>query len=170
RGHVSRQDRRIRRQEDIVHQPAAPLHRGAVVGGAGAQSQIEAPAPAVAGRRAEPDQPAAGLRLSYPLPLCRRALQDRDAETGRDQPRPRGVLPSADELNGKSVVLRNRVARFATLALLASLILGPWPAVAGSDEPLSVYMYDDTKRLVSLVEDAADLVKREGEAAFTEFA
>ena len=68
------------------------------------------------------------------------------------------------------MVPRNWVARFATLAFLASLILGSLPAVAGSDAALSVYMYDDTKRLVSLVEDAADLVQREGEAAFTEFA
>ena len=37
RGDVSRQDRRIHRQADPVHQPAASLHRGAAGGGAGPQ-------------------------------------------------------------------------------------------------------------------------------------
>jgi len=68
------------------------------------------------------------------------------------------------------VVLRNAVARLAALVFLASLNLGPAPAFADSGEALSVYMYDDTKRLVSLVEDAADLMQRQGETAFAEFA
>ena len=70
RGHVSRQDRRIRRQEDAVHQPAAPLHRGAAVGGAGAEPEAEArEAPACRAtcrarstrRRAAPSTPAAPM-------------------------------------------------------------------------------------------------------------
>ncbi len=68
------------------------------------------------------------------------------------------------------MVLRNAVARLAALVFLASLNLGPAPAFADSGEALSVYMYDDTKRLVSLVEDAADLMQRQGETAFAEFA
>jgi hypothetical protein len=35
---------------------------------------------------------------------------------------------------------------------------------------LSRYTYEDTKRLVSLVEDAAALMEREGESAFSQFA
>ncbi len=73
RGHVSRQDRRTRRQAAPLHQPAAPLHQARPVGGAGTQPQIEA-------REAHPlqgDVPspivAAWLRLPLPLPLRLRA-------------------------------------------------------------------------------------------------
>ena len=31
------------------------------------------------------------------------------------------------------------------------------------------YLYEDTKRLVTLVEDAAELMEKQGTAAFTEF-
>ena len=81
-----------------VHQPAAPLYRGAAVGGAGAEPEAEAREAAAAGRRAEPDQPAARLHLPHPLPLRRGALQGRGAEAHRDQPRPRRLVPSAGEL------------------------------------------------------------------------
>ena len=57
---------------------------------------------AAAGRRAEPDQPAARLHLPHPLPLCRGALQGRGAETDRDQPRPRRLVPFAGELTEAS--------------------------------------------------------------------
>ena len=69
------QDRRIRRQGDTVHQPAAPLHRSPAVGGAGPQPQAEARKASPARRRAEPDQPSRRLRLPHPLPLRRSALQ-----------------------------------------------------------------------------------------------
>src|SRR5512139_2208463 len=38
-----------------------------------------------------------------------------------------------------------------------------------ADDPLSKYLYEDTKRLVKLVEDAATLMESEGTAAFAEF-
>jgi signal transduction histidine kinase len=38
-----------------------------------------------------------------------------------------------------------------------------------ADDRLSRYMYEDTKRLVKLVEDAATLMERKGTAAFAEF-
>ena len=38
-----------------------------------------------------------------------------------------------------------------------------------ADDQLSRYLYEDTKRLVKLVEDAATLVERTGTAAFAEF-
>jgi len=40
-----------------------------------------------AGRRAEPGQPAAGLRFSYPLSLCHGALQGRSAKARGDRAR-----------------------------------------------------------------------------------
>jgi hypothetical protein len=61
---VSRQDRRARRQVRPVHPPAAPLHRGAVIGGAGPRPRGAEKAHHPEGRRAEPDQPALGLPLS----------------------------------------------------------------------------------------------------------
>ena len=56
---------------------AAPLHRVAAAGGAGARSARQAAEARAARRRAEPDQPALGLPLPHPLPLCGRALPRR---------------------------------------------------------------------------------------------
>jgi signal transduction histidine kinase len=59
------------------------------------------------------------------------------------------------------------------LALLCVLALGFGPSARAGvpDDKLSAYRYEDTRRLVSLVEDAADLVVRDGPAAaFAQFA
>src|SRR5438105_3537910 len=85
-------------QSSIMSDCAAALHRGAIVGGAGAEPKIEAREAPLTGRCAEPDQPAAGLRLSHALPLCLRPLQDRHAKARRVEPRPRRLLPPAHEL------------------------------------------------------------------------
>jgi signal transduction histidine kinase len=58
----------------------------------------------------------------------------------------------------------------ASLSMLLAAIAGPLvisPAAAKSQ--LSLYTYSDTRRLVALVEDAAALVERDGEAAFKQF-
>jgi signal transduction histidine kinase len=57
----------------------------------------------------------------------------------------------------------------AALLLLAVLAHPRWLApVHAKDEP-PVYVYEDTRRLVDLVEEAATLVEQRGEKAFSEF-
>ena len=63
--------------------------------------------------------------------------------------------------------------RAHVLAFICLLALGGFGPPAGADVPddkLSAYRYEDTRRLVSMVEAAADLVARNGSAAFAEFA
>jgi hypothetical protein len=49
---------------------AAPLHRGALIGGAGPRPRSGAPAHHPEGRGAEPDQPTLGLPFPHPLPYA----------------------------------------------------------------------------------------------------
>jgi signal transduction histidine kinase len=61
--------------------------------------------------------------------------------------------------------------RMALLALtLSAFGLPTAPAVAQPANQLSNYTYESTKRLVSLVEDAATLMENQGTAAFQQFA
>ena len=61
-----------------------------------------------------------------------------------------------------------RVHSFVSALLLAiNYLLSPFFGLAQDQRP--VYMYEDTRRLVALVEDAAGLMERRGESAFTEF-
>jgi hypothetical protein len=53
-------------------------------------------------------------------------------------------------------------------ALLAALVVLPTRAHADAD--FSPYVYEDTKQLVAMVNDAATPMAQKGEAAFTEFA
>ncbi|MFO1055470.1 MAG: cache domain-containing protein [Dongiaceae bacterium] len=55
------------------------------------------------------------------------------------------------------------------LALLAGWVAAPPARAAASSDRLSAYAYEDTRQLVAMVEDAADLVAREGTAAFGRF-
>lgn len=63
---------------------------------------------------------------------------------------------------------------FAAIPFLTPLLAGLLFAFAiashAAESNLSRYTYEDTKRLVSLVEDAAALMEREGENAFSQFA
>ena len=59
-----------------VRQLASSLYAGAAVGGAGAGPDGETPAHHPDRRRAEPDQPAERLPVSYPLPVRVRPLPD----------------------------------------------------------------------------------------------
>jgi signal transduction histidine kinase len=74
-----------------------------------------------------------------------------------------------------SPVLLLRLCRARpTLLALALVLLAGWAAApaaraAATSDRLSLYAYEDTRRLVALVEDAADLVAREGTAAFGQF-
>jgi signal transduction histidine kinase len=56
--------------------------------------------------------------------------------------------------------------------LLLALVIAAWipAAIAAPRDRLLAYAYEDTRHLVSLVEDAAGLVAKEGTAAFAEFA
>ena len=58
----------------------------------------------------------------------------------------------------------------ALLCLVAACGLGPSAGAAPLEDKLSAYRYEDTRRLVSMVEAAADLVARDGTAAFPQFA
>lgn len=53
--------------------------------------------------------------------------------------------------------------------LVSILVLLCYADQLHADDPLSKYLYEDTKRLVKLVEDAATLMESEGTAAFAEF-
>ncbi len=55
------------------------------------------------------------------------------------------------------------------LPLLCWLGLTTTPAYAGLHEKLARYTYSDTRQLVMLVEEAAGLIEKQGEAAFFEF-
>src|SRR5262249_58226885 len=59
------------------------------------QSEAATQQAPAAGRRAEPGQPAVGLRLPHPLPLRDRALQERDARAPGHRPRAPGVVSFA---------------------------------------------------------------------------
>src|SRR5262245_35416915 len=62
--------------------------------------------------------------------------------------------------------LRDRLAT----ALIAGAILLCAPDTVRAADKLSPYAYSDTRALVALVEEAAGLVKRDGERAFQKFA
>jgi hypothetical protein len=65
--------------------------------------------------------------------------------------------------------LRRGPAAALLLALAAWLTPAAARAAATADQ-LASYAYEDTRQLVSMVEDAADLVARQGPAAFPQFA
>ena len=83
------------RQAHAVHQGAAPVHRVAAAGGAGARPARQAHQTRAARRRAEPDQSALGLPFSHPLPLRGRALPGGNAAVARGQAWANGCLPPA---------------------------------------------------------------------------
>jgi signal transduction histidine kinase len=56
------------------------------------------------------------------------------------------------------------------IGLLAGATLLWAPALARAGDKLSLYAYSDTRALVSLVEEAARLMERDGEQAFQQFA
>ena len=79
-----------------LRRAAAPLHRGAAVGGADPGPDGEAPAHPAAGRRAEPDPPAVGLPFPHPLPDPRAAaVQHGEAAVAADRRRPLGGVSPA---------------------------------------------------------------------------
>ena len=82
--HVPRQDRRDQRQRRALRHAAAPVHRGAALGGAhpGPAHGAGAPAHRPRGRRAQPGQPAQRLRVPSALPARAGDLHDGDAEAG----------------------------------------------------------------------------------------
>jgi len=51
----------------------------------------------------------------------------------------------------------------------AILLLTPGPAAGQDSDKTRQYLYEDTKQLVTLVEDAAGLLEKQGTAAFREF-
>ena len=71
-------------------------------------------------------------------------------------------------MNGKAHVRgsSNSLRALAALALL--ITLGNVASAVAAEKP-SVYMYEDTRRLVSLVEDAASLVEQKGDGSFAQF-
>jgi len=62
-----------------------------------------------------------------------------------------------------------RVQQAILLSLLTVRISAPQITPAAANDRLAPYTYEDTKRLVSLVEDAAALMEQKGEGAFKEF-
>jgi signal transduction histidine kinase len=64
--------------------------------------------------------------------------------------------------------LRPILDRLVELLVGAALLCAP--AVVHAGDKLSLYAYSDTRALVSLVEEAAGLVERNGEQAFRQFA
>jgi len=70
-------------------------------------------------------------------------------------------------VNGKPYPRRSSRSLRA-LAKLALIFAIPFDIALGA-EKTSVYLYEDTRRLVSLVEEAALLVEQQGEGAFAQF-
>ena len=89
---VSRPNRRDRRSRRIVRKSAASLHAGAARLGAGCRSPRQTLEAAGRWRRAEPGQPALGLRFPYPLPLRHRPLQDGTPDAARGRRPPSGRM------------------------------------------------------------------------------
>jgi hypothetical protein len=58
----------------------------------------------------------------------------------------------------------------ALLCLVAACGFGPSGRAATLEDKLSAYRFEDTRQLVAMVEAAADLVARDGTAAFPQFA
>ena len=90
--HVPRQGRRDRRQRRALRVPAAPVHRGAAVGRSHPRPQHRARPQAhhARGRRAQPGEPADGLRLPSALPEGPGSLPDGHATPGEHRRRRRG--------------------------------------------------------------------------------
>jgi signal transduction histidine kinase len=63
---------------------------------------------------------------------------------------------------------RGTACRLLTIGICLGWLSG-FDAAAQTDDKLSPYLYRDTRRLVSLVEDAADLMEQQGTNAFSEF-
>jgi hypothetical protein len=61
----------------MAYRARAPLHQGSALGGAGARTRRRACSHHSQGRRAEPDQSAAGMSLSHALPVRIRSLSER---------------------------------------------------------------------------------------------
>jgi ABC-type dipeptide/oligopeptide/nickel transport system ATPase subunit len=88
-----RRHRRNRRRGGAVRLAPPPLQPRAIVGDPGAQTAGKAQPHPVARRHAERAQSAVRLPLSYPLPLCDRALPRRDTATACRWHRPCHRLP-----------------------------------------------------------------------------
>ena len=93
--------------------PAPPLQPRAAVGDPGAQTAGQAQPHPAAGRDAERAQSAAGLPLSYPLPLRDRPLPRRAAATAGRRRRPPHRLPPH---RGTAVARRRRAPRWRVFA------------------------------------------------------
>jgi signal transduction histidine kinase len=65
---------------------------------------------------------------------------------------------------------RRRVISAATFLAIGMILMSRACGISGSTpDKLSGYAYEDTRRLVALVEEAAKLMEQKGEAAFSEF-
>ena len=121
-------------KRSLFAQPAASLHRGAAVGGAGARPDARsASAIILRGRRAEPDQPAVGLPLPHALPVCVRALPRRGAaDEGGARP---GISPPAIcEADRSTVVLQRVTARAIEFLSAPGVPQGQWARKTASHE------------------------------------
>ena len=79
----------------------------------------------------------------------------------------RGRAPTWPELEKGSSYRLSRVMRLRVLVIILPLLC--YAVHLHADDRLIRYLYEDTRRLVKLVEDAATLMEREGAAAFPEF-
>ena len=73
---------------------------------------------------------------------------------------------------GQSHFIRHGIAgckRRTPAFIIALFLLVPTSIYGGSANKTGQYLYEDTKRLVTLVEDAATLIENKGTAAFPEF-
>ena len=82
------------------------------------------------GRRAEPDQPAGGLSLPHPLPLCLRPMPHRGAAAAPHRRRPPRRLPPARSAGGAEPARRGGVS----IGVCRRLLLGLRRLVAQAPE------------------------------------
>ena len=110
-GDVSRPHRRTGQSARSLPQSPASLHPGFAFRRAGAGPAGEAQADPPAGRRAEPDQPAAGLPFPHPLPDCRATLPGNCPRTEAGQRRTFRGLPSGVTGSGERTLRSTRASK-----------------------------------------------------------
>ena len=143
--------------DDIYHRAGAPLHRRA------ADRPIPMPGPdrrahqgrgRRPGRAAQPDQPALGLPVPYPLPAGPAAVRRRGAAAAVVRPGPPGRLPLPAAAAGRR--RRRRSLRVVSSGECASKDYGP--------DPLSAPLRP--RRQVRVVDAEIDLVVETADSGF----
>jgi len=72
-------------------------------------------------------------------------------------------------LNSRSGLKKTAIFLFLITFFLPGHVFGASAALRDAQHESELYLYEDTKQLVALVEEAAGLLEKRGTAAFREF-